>query len=277
MKHLLILVLFLVSLCNANAQESDTIKRNKKTLEALFVNIINEYQRVPKSKNKENYLNFFSKKYIVNRIQYGIDGEMVVKNNDYNDLEKMLNIVTTLNGFETQVKIDKIIEVFATPNRGFVMARLNFKTKRDGEDYMKGSEIHTYFFEKKSEAEWHVISAQSIQIRDFINKHTCSCQVARSQAKDNAYTVNIEVPEGTFYAKHLHYFTFDNQDGVRIVDIDGAKVNWLGNGELQLLNKGFDLEKGASLGKGSKPGDAMIAVMRTVYKKRCTNVVIKDK
>lgn len=271
------LCLIFLGISNSLSAQLDSIPRVKyeKQVKETVNDMLKAYSGIPKTKNIEPFLAFFDKSYTTNRVRINVNSEIEFFNNDILNLEKLLGILKNTPNFEIEYKMGKVFKVWATETTAYIMFEAVFNTRRDNQDYVSGEEMQTYFFKRVND-KWKVIGAQSIQIRENVNRFTCDCHIYKSTASEDTYMATTEIPEGTVFSKKLNTFTFEKTNsGFRMVDVDGQKYSWDSDGTIRLMVKGMNQEKGEMVGKADKPVEAMMQIIKnSLYPKNCSAVKV---
>jgi hypothetical protein len=238
------------------------------------------YQNLPKTKNAFPLLEFFDKSYETDRIRISIEERVEQKTDNYFDLENLFSLLINTPGLEIDYRINEIIDVYGTENVGYCLFKASYEAKRNGQVYIIGDETVTYFF-KRIDGRYKAVRGHFVQVRDRINRAVCPCRLYKSQADENAYMVQVEMPVGTAFAQKVHTFSFKYLKGLHVIEVDGFFYHWEGDQKILVMDNAVGgkshSDAGQQIGTAKTAAQAITVILRDyMYRRNCSAIKFED-
>lgn len=233
----------------------------KKEVTTLLKSYISASNALNETKDVNNVLNLFDKKYINNIAYVGLTGVVNKSSIDYNQLTKQLEDNLKNANYNFKMTIGQIVYESQKQSAGTVSAVINFESTIDGKTAEKGT-ILMNIVAALVQDEWKIINNNTVRVSETSEIGNCVCYLFSKG--DSFFNAETYYPAGVKYDREYISYRVSVKEGKRtIVNRSNNKVyTWLENGDV--------LDNGKKIGSAETSDQAIQSVLTSVYSETCT-------
>lgn len=232
--------------------------------------IIDAQNKLSSTKNKQEVLDFYDRKFQGNLSYVNIAGELVIENLDYYRLGEMLTKAFSTEGVNKKYTIGEIFKVSTKGNTSVISFETNYEVYKDGGIITKGTQLSQYTFQKMGNS-WKVIQSFTSELEDEKMKGTCLVKLFNGN--DNEYLAKLTIPNGSNYNVEIANFNFSDRVGGKAVTTDFGTYSWI-DGKTVFLQEGGN-PKAREIGVGASNQDVIKVILVNQFPSNCTNIRVQ--
>jgi len=275
MHQFLMVSFFLVLLFQPSVygQESTekTQEQTKKELETLLRNFEKDYVEIPKTKNKEKILNYFSKNVTSNIFVFNISGKSRVSNSSYEGFDEYLSSLLRARKIDLKYDINNIAYTYLGEKTATLVYTVDYETKEDQGIWVKGKETVSMAFERLGK-DWKIVHYNILQVEDEKLKGTCLCELFVAEGEDGEVISKTTIPEGRAYTRKFDNFEFREAGTDQMIKVGDLLFKRAKTGELFVIEE----DKDVSIGVTASKKETVLTILRDyMYKDSCTRLRVR--
>ncbi len=255
----------------APAPKSQALTPEDEEIKKVTLEFVRAYASVAsEKKNKDVFLNFFSKNASNNFVSRGL-GAAKVKNfeGSYDAMSEFLDGLIANEDYKINYNVPEgqIIRSKAIGDAGTSTYIVDYETFNAGKLWTKGTETVSLLFRKEG-GQWKVIYFNAIAIEDQKFQGNCICEFFQAGGSQN-YLTKTTVPEGKEYSDKLNNFEFKGEGNDRIVKSGANTYRWLLSGEIKSISP---TGEEVIIGKAGDKEMVILEIIKNMYSNNCLEV-----
>lgn len=278
MKQFVFILIFLIpftSFAQKNSSSEDSLR--------IFINsFATTYSELGTSRNIDAVLEHMDKKVSSTILGYDIGGKIKTIHSNYDGFARHLKRILYLKGLNIDYKISDIIVTYVRSNVGALIYTVKYKTHRNGETWIKGTETVALTVRRKPKEDWKITHYTVIAVEDEKLKGSCKCELFEDKETGN-YASKTIIPSGEEYSVMFDEFKFQSgSQGVKFIELGDDIYKWKSSGELSYYKNAF-AKKDAKIverkigSAKTKIAAILLILKRDKYPKSCTRLKLNRK
>jgi hypothetical protein len=235
------------------------------------------YSNLGASGDVESVLKHMDKSVSSTILGYDIGGKIRTLHSDYNGFERHLKRILYLKGLSIDYKISDIIVTYVRSNVGALIYTVKYKTARNGETWIKGTETVALTVTRQPKEDWKITHYTVIAVEDEKLKGSCKCELFEDKETGN-YASKTIIPSGEEYTVMFDEFKFqDGGQGVKFIEIGESIYKWRNSGVLSYYKNAFAKKETKiterKIGSAKTKVAAILQILqREKYPENCTKL-----
>ena len=262
-KTILLLLVVMQSIAMAQSSDNEAIV---KTLN----DVADAISSLHETHSPNSVLKHFDKYYVETEHRMYIDQSLQIIEEDYSDLEQMINGYANTQGLRVDYRIDNILKTTSKNNWGLIIAECEFDVFQNEKLQFTASEIQSISMVKKDNV-WKLVLNQTTKFIDEVQRGECHCELYGNQDNEN-YVAKLTYPSGTSLSERYIDFIFSELDQDNLaIEVEDLFFNWNSkNGKIEKL----DTESKSSKLLETKldKTQALLFLIGELSKENCTSV-----
>ena len=274
MKNTFVLIpIFLFTLIFSIAQAQNAAQDEAAIRE--FVNgFANAYSSLPKTRDKEAVMKYFSKDMTAEIFYFGITGKPKVSNSSYKGMEIYLDQILNSRDISILYQVKEFQGIRISGDLATVTYVVEYENRDTDGVWVKGEETVTQALRKFNNS-WKSIHFTVVGFEDEKLKGTCRGEFFIEDGGD--VVVRATIPSGQNYDTHYNAFEFTPSGNDQLIRLDGEIFKWVrANHEVLRLGKGD--EENTKIGEALSKKDILLLLLKgVVYPEECSGFLVKTR
>ena len=245
---------------------------DRKVLEDMLYEFAEAYGSLPKTKNVESVLQFFSKDATSNIFVFNISGKSRVQNYKTTvGFEAYMNKIIASEGITFKYDVTDVVDITVGNGIASVVYKVDYEIKETDGLWVKGKETVTLALEKKK-GDWVIEHYTFIQMEDEKLKGTCLVEMYVGDTNAESIVTRTVVPNGRAYESKFDNFEFRSIEGDWVIKVQDNLYKRLKTGPLYQISEDGEEEIGAPT---SKKATIMMIIEDSLYEDSCARLKVK--
>ena len=231
-----------------------------------------DYEALPKTKNKQKVLKYFSSNATYTIYSLNISGRSRVANFAIKDFGDYLESIVQSSDITLGYQVSNQHFTFIGQDLATFVYSVRYETKEADGIWVKGDESVT-MAARRVEGRWEVMHFTIVQIEDEKLKGTCLCELFIAEADNAEVVAKTTIPSGKSYSTRFDNFEFRPMDnGDQIIKVSGKVYKQMASGALVQIVEGEEVSLGIS---NSKRETVLNIISLSLYKESCAQLKAK--